>query len=291
MIRSKQFLTYLMATLSILMWSTNLPATRYLLEYYSPGSIALLRSLAALAFLFVLSAVKGIRLPMPRDIFMFALCGFSGIFLFLVLQTLGARYVVSAVGSFVINSSPVFTIILATLLLKERVKLICWAGVAISFCGLATIMASQTTEFTLNIGVIILLGAAFVTSIFNISQRSLLKNYTFLEVVTYAVLTSAVCMLIFVPNVIRELPGSPVSANLILFYLGVFPGALAHITFTYALSKAEKTTHVTVFMYLTPFITALIGYLWLGESFSLLSFFGGVVIIAGMFITNTLGKR
>ena len=280
-----------MATLSILMWSTNLPATRYLLEFYSPGSIALLRSLAALIFLCAVSAVKGIRLPEKKDVHMFALCGISGIFLFLVFQTLGARYVVSAVGSFIINSSPVFTLILATLLLKERVKPICWAGVVISFCGLATIMVSQTTEFSLNIGVIILLGAAFVTSIFNITQRSLVKKYSFLEVVTYAKIAATVCMLIFVPNVARDLHGSNLGAILILVYLGVFPGALAHITFTYALSKAEKTTHITVFMYLTPFITAVIGYFWLGESFSLLSFLGGVAIIAGMVITNTLGKR
>ena len=280
-----------MATISILMWSTNFPMTRYLLEIYSAESIALLRSIGAVVTLCVLGAVKRIRLPKPKDIYMFAICGISGIFLFLIFQTMGARYVVSGVGSFIINTSPVFTLILATLLLKEHVKPICWAGVAISFAGLATIMINQTTEFSFNIGVFLLLLAAFVTSIFNISQRRLLKTYTFLEVATYAVIAATICMAIFIPTVVRELPGSTLGANIMLVYLGVLPGALAHVSWTYALSKAEKTTHVTVFLYLTPFVTTVIGYLWLDEVFSLLSFFGGVVIIAGMVITNTLGKR
>jgi len=279
-----------MATFSILMWSTNLPATRYLLSYYSSGSIALLRSVGAVALLVAVGAAKGIRLPKKKDLHMFAICGVSGVFLFLVFQTLGARHVVSGVGSFIINSSPVFTIILATVLLKERVKPVCWAGVILSFCGLMVIMVNQTAELSFNIGIFFLLLTSIVTSIFNISQRSLLKNYTFLEVVTYAIIAGSICMTVFIPSTIPELRGSTLTANLILIYLGVLPGALAHITWTFALSRAEKTTHVTVFLYLTPFVATVIGYFWLDETFSLWSFFGGVVIVAGMAMTNLLGK-
>jgi len=287
---ARQPLTFIMATISILMWSTNLPATRYLLAYYSPGSIALLRSVGAVVLLCLIGALKRIRLPKMKDLHMFVICGVSGVFLFLVFQTLGARHVVSGVGSFIINSSPVFTIILATILLKERVKPVCWAGVVLSFCGLMVIMVNQTTEFSFNIGVFFLLLTSIVTSIFNISQRSLLKSYTFLEVVTYAIIAATICMTVFIPGTVPELAGSNIAANLMLLYLGLFPGALAHLTWTYALSRAEKTTHVTVFLYLTPFVATVIGYFWLDETFSLWSFFGGVVIVAGMAMTNLLGR-
>ena len=279
-----------MATISILMWSTNLPATRYLLSYYSPGSIALLRSLGSVIFLCIIGVLTKIRLPKMKDLHMFAICGVSGIFLFLVFQTLGARHVVSGVGSFIINSSPVFTIILATILLKERVKPICWFGVVLSFGGLMIIMVNQATELSFNVGIVFLLLTSFVTSIFNISLRSLLKNYKFLEVVTYAIVAATILMTVFIPSTLPELPESTLVANLILLYLGVFPGALAHITWTFALSRAEKTTHVTVFLYLTPFVASVIGYFWLDETFSLWSFFGGVVIVAGMAMTNLLGR-
>jgi drug/metabolite transporter (DMT)-like permease len=121
--------------------------------------------------------------------------------------------------------------------------------------------------------------------------RSLLKTYTSFEITTYCVTSAAVFFLVFIPSVISDLPGGPpLSANLVIISMGVFPAGLAYLTWGYALSKAEKTAHVTVFVYLTPFIATLIGYFWLGEAIYLLSILGGVAIIAGMVLTNTLGK-
>jgi drug/metabolite transporter (DMT)-like permease len=171
-------------------------------------------------------------------------------------------------------------------LLKEIVNPYCWIGVAISFCGLVIVMLSQTTEFSFNIGVVLLLGSAICTSGHNVIQRGLLKRYTALEATTYTVLAATLFMLVFLPNLIRELPGSPLAVNLVVVYLGVFPAALAYLSWGLALSKVEKTTHVTVFLYLIPFTASLLGYLWLRETFSLWSFLGGVVIIAGMALTN-----
>ena len=281
---------YLVAMIPVLLWAANFPATRYVLQDYSPGSIALLRSLVAVVVMSVAAIAKKIRMPRKKDLPMFALSGFTGVFLFTFLINTGARYVESGVGSFIVNSAPVFTLIFAILLLKERAKPICWVGVLLSLCGLIVIMVNQIAGLEFNIGVFLLLIAAIVTSLYNIILRGLLKTYSSIEVALYSLIPATVCMLVFIPEAVRDIPESTLSANIFLVLLGVFPAAIAHLAWAYALSRAEKTTNVTVFLYLIPFIATIIGFFWLGETLSIWSFIGGVVIIAGMVLTNTLGK-
>ncbi|MCL2226570.1 MAG: DMT family transporter [Oscillospiraceae bacterium] len=282
-------LAYAMALLAVVIWSSAFPASRYALEYYGPMSLMLMRFISASATLAVIGYFKKIRLPRKQDILKFLAGGFVGVFLYMFFFNLGAVTVVAGVGSFIVASAPVYTLILSRIILKETVKPLCWVGVGVSFCGLIIIMVSQLTEFAFNIGIILILGSALSTGGHNIIQRNFLKNYTALEATTYTIIGATIFMLVFIPGMIRELPGNPTHVNLIVLYLGVIPAALGYLCWGFALSKAEKTTHVAVFLYLIPFAASLLAYLWLDETFPLLTFLGGVVIIAGMFVSNFLG--
>ena len=288
---SSQVRSYLAAMATVLMWACNTPFTRFLHQYYSPGAIMVLRYSIASVILIILGIIMKTRLPKKKDLPLCMAFGACGIFLYMVTLKFGTMYVVAGVSSFLVASAPVFTIILSRPILKEVVKPACWVGVGLSFLGIMVVMFSQTTDFSLNIGVLLLIGTAFCGSVFSISQRKLVKTYTVLETATYGILTAAILMIImFLPDAIREFPGSTLPYNLAIAYLGAFPTVLAYITWGYALSKAEKTTHVTVFLYLVPFIATIIGFLWLEETFSLISLFGGIAIIAGVVLTNALGR-
>jgi len=289
--KKNRTLAYTMAMITIIMWSSAFPGLRYSLEYYSPLAIMLLRFLIASATLLLIGAIRKTRLPEKKDLPKFAVAGLVGIFMYMILLNYGSVTVVSGVASFIIASSPVFTIILSRLVLKEIVRPIAWIGVAISFCGLVAIMLSQTSEFSFSLGVLLILGAAISTSGHNVMQRSFLKKYTALEATTYTVLAATVFMLAFAPSLIRELPSSPIDVNLVVAYMGVFPAGLGYLTWSIALSNAEKTTYVTVFLYLSPFLSSLLGFFWLGETFSMWTLLGGLVIIAGMALTNLSGKH
>jgi len=280
-----------MALVSVIFWAVNYPATRYVLPYYSPGSLSMLRFFIASIILTVFAVIKKSRLPDKKDLLLFVFNGFAGIFLFAYFLNTGVRFVASGVASFIINSAPVFTLVLARLFLKEIVKPACWIGIFISFFGLAAIMLSQTVGFSLNIGVFLLLIAAISNSVYNVVQRILLRKYTFLETVTFSMIPANLFLFIFIPDVVRDLSSSPPPlATLIVVLMGFFPGAIAYLSWGYALSIVEKTTHVTVFLYLVPFLATLMGFLWLDETMTIWAFIGGVAIIAGMVLTNTLGK-
>lgn len=290
--KTKQILIFSAAMISCLLWAANLPATRFVLQYYSPGSLAFFRFAVASVCLGAIAAARKTPLPKKKDLPMFAISGIVGVFLFTIFLNTGARQVYSGIASFIINTSPVFALLFARLLLKETVKPACWIGIMISFAGLIGMMLSQIAEFSLNIGIFLLLLGAISYSFYTVTQRSILRKYSFFQGTTYAMIIGTVGFFIFLPDLIHDwTSGLPWYTHFIVVIMGILPAAVANLTWGYALSKAEKTAHVTVCLYATPFLAALLGFVWLGETFPIWSLVGGVVIIGGMVFTNTIGKR
>ena len=274
------------ALITVFLWASAFPGVRYILNYYSAQSVMLLRFIVASAVLFVILRVKNARLPAKKDIPMFALAGFVGIFLYMLLFNIGVAMVPSGVSSFLISSAPVYTTLLSVFILKERPSLRCWLGVVISLCGLGLITASQMRGFALNMGVVLLVGASVSTSLYFILQRKLMREYTPLEATAYPIFFGTLFMLIFLPGAISDMPGTPLRANLLMVYLGVFPAAVSYLSWGYALSKARNTASAMMFLYLVPFVATLLAFVWLGETFSPFAFLGGVVIIGGMVVSR-----
>ena len=302
---SKQTLTYLAAVTAMLLWASAFPATRYVLQFYTPVTIMLLRFTAASITLIIIGIIRKMRVPGLRDMPLFIASGISGVILYSYLFTTGSVTVVSGISSFIISTSPVFTLILSRIFLKEKVKLICWIGVAVSFIGLAAVTLTQITEFTFNLGVFLLICAAVSSGIYTIVIRKISLTspdtketpgnqkapYTALEATTYTILIGTISMVFFIPDVIREIPDSNLTVNLLVILMGVFPSGLAYLAWSYALATADKLAHITVFTYLIPFISALIAYFWLHETLTVYALIGGVIIIAGMLMTNFTAFR
>lgn len=267
-------------------WSSAFPAVKFSLDYYSPENLMLFRFLVASALLLAYCGIKKVPLPKPRDLPMFAVCGFVGIFMYMWAFNAGTNMVTSGISGFIIASAPVFTLILSIIFLKEKASLPIWAGIIVSFAGIVIIASTQVTDLQINLGVWVLLSAAIFASIFIIVQRLLLKKYSVMQVTAYPIVLGTIFMCIFAPNLLRELPNAPMVANAVVVYLGLFPAAIAYFLWGYALAKSEKTVYVTSFLYLSPFLTIIIAFIWLDETITPLAFVGGIVVIAGMVLTK-----
>jgi len=287
----KQTLVYAAAMLATVLWASAFPATRYALLYYSPVSLMVLRFCAASLTLLIVGFLKKIKLPKAKDLPIFAASGLTGVFLYMYLFNTGSVSVSAGVSSFIIASSPIFTLILTRVFLKELVSPLCWIGVLVSFCGLAAVTLTQDAEFSFDTGVLLVLGAAISSGTYSTIMRVITKTYTALEATTYTIVAGTLGTLIFIPVAIREIPDSSLTVNSIVVFMGIFPAAIAYLAWSYALGKARKTTHVTVFTYLIPFISALLAYIWLQETLSIFTLIGGLVIIVGMLMTNAFDRK
>ena len=286
----KKSVPYLAAVGTVLFWSSAFPGVKYSLEYYSPESLMIFRFLVASALLLGYCRIKKVPLPQKKDLPLFILSGFLGLFLYMWAFNTGTGLVLSGISGFIIASAPVFTLLLSILFLKEKTGLLVWIGVMVSFGGIVVIGVTQVTEMQLNTGIWLLLSAAVFTSFFNIIQKHILKKYTAIQATTYSVAFGTLFMCIFLPDLFREFPVAPMQVNLIVIYLGIFPAALAYFLWGYALAKVEKTVYVTSFLYLTPFLASVIAFFWLGERIPPLAFLGGLIVVAGMVITNVFRR-
>jgi drug/metabolite transporter (DMT)-like permease len=71
--------------------------------------------------------------------------------------------------------------------------------------------------------------------------------------------------------------------------MGIFPAALAYITWAYVLSRIPASLAGS-YLYLSPVLAILIAWIWLGEIPFFLSLVGGALALAGVIIVNVLGR-
>ncbi len=94
----------------------------------------------------------------------------------------------------------------------------------------------------------------------------------------------------FAGQLVSQLGAAPLSATLDMIYLGLFPTALAFMTWAYALARttAGKMGATT---YAVPALVVLMSWAALGEIPGPLALAGGVLCLAGVAVTRSAPRR
>ncbi len=281
--------TLVSLAVTLIFWASAFAGIRAGLEAYSPGHLALLRFLVASATLALYAALTRMRLPERRDLPAILAMGFVGITVYHVALNYGERSVTAGAASMLIAAGPVFTAILATLVLRERLKLWGWLGIAVSFTGAALIALGEGGGLQFDPNAFLILLSALATAMYFVFQKPYLKKYTPLQFTAYGIWAGTLFMLVFLPGLPQAIQAAPRDATLAVIYLGVFPAAIAYGTWTYALSRAPASI-VTSFLYLSPVLATLIAWAWLQEVPTALAALGGGLALAGVVLVNTRGR-
>lgn len=282
--------TYAIIAIALIFWAAAFAGIRAGLVSYGPGEVALLRFGTASVALGVYALLTRMRLPDSRDLPVIALAGFVGISVYHVTLNFGEQTVPSAAAALIISSSPVFTAMLSTRFLGERITGWGWAGILASFAGVGLISLGHGEGLSFDPNAVLILIAAIAASLFMTVSKRPLRRYTGLEFTTYAIWAGTVPMLVFLPGLLRQMPEAAPSATLAVVFLGVFPGAISYVLWSQALAKMPASS-LAVFLNFQPVNAAVIAWLWLREVPSLLTFIGGAVAIAGVLIVQTKGQR
>ncbi|MBS3956940.1 MAG: DMT family transporter [Clostridiales bacterium] len=257
---------------------------------YGAGEVALGRFLTASMVLAAWALATRMRAPDPRDIWHIALAGLLGITVYHVALNFGELTVTAGAASLIISANPIFTAVLSTMFLGERLSGWGWSGVTVSFLGVALIAFGEGGTVSFEPAALLVLLAAMATALYFIVSKPLLKKYSALEFTAYAIWAGTVPMLVFAPGLIEQHQVASHSATLSVLYLGVFPGAIAYALWSYALARMPASL-LSSFLYAQPVIAVIIAWFWLAEIPALLTIAGGLISLAGVVVVNAKGVQ
>jgi drug/metabolite transporter (DMT)-like permease len=274
---------------TLLLWASAFAGIRAGLRAYSPAHLAVLRFLVASAVLAIYAAVAHFRRPQARDIPGLVLTGAIGITFYNLALNYGETRVSAGAASLLIASTPIWTALLATIALHERLTLRGWCGVFLSFAGVALIASAEGEGIRLSPQALIILAAAVASAMYMVLQKHFLGRYSALEFTAYSIWSGTLLMLPFGEGLFSAVRTAAVNGTAAVIYLGIFPGALAYVAWAYVMSHgpAGRTTSL---LYLIPVLAIGIAWVWLGEMPHLLSLLGGGIALAGVVMVHLWGK-
>lgn len=278
-------LSHFYAICTVFLWASAYVFTKVALNYFTAFSLGFLRYLVAAIVLIIAAGIKKIGLPDFKDIPKFILSGFLGFTLYNIAFNIGSKTLSSTTGSIIISSVPILTALFASFYLKEKLNALSWIAILIEFSGILVLMLWNSI-LSISTGVLWMLGAAILLSGYNITQRQYTKKYTAFQSTTYSIVAGAILLSVFSPEGITQIIQAPLNQVFVVLYLGIFPGAVAFICWSKALSLAKKTSDVSNYMFVTPLLSMILGYIIILEVPDIATYIGGSIVLIGLLIFN-----
>ena len=280
---------HIFAMITIIFWSLAYVLTRLSLQYFTPFSLGFLRYFVASCTLIIVWVLTRMKLPQRKDLPYFILAGALGFFFYMIAFNLGQKTVTASTGSIVIATVPLLTAFIARFVYREKMSLVQWVALIIEFAGVA-VLTLMNGILSFNIGLVWLFLAALALSLYNLLQRRLTKKYTALQTSAFSIFFGTILLTVFLPVSVSQITNAPPIQWVYLVILGVFSSMIAYVSWSKAFAKAEKTSQVSNYMFVTPFLTSLFGFLMADEIPELSTLVGGGIILFGVFVFN-FGER
>jgi len=280
--------TWAALVIALLLWASAFAGIRAGLRSYGPGEVALLRFGTASVALLLYAIVTRMPLPRRRDLPRIAAAGFLGITVYHVALNIGEVTVPAGPAALIIATVPIFTALLSRFVLDEHITAWGWAGIAVSFAGVALITFGSGEEFGLETGALLVLAAAVAAAVYMVVAKPVLARYDSVAFTAYMIWIGTAPMLVFAPGLVAQMPSAAPGDTWAVVFLGVFPGAVAYVLWSQALARMPAS-RLAPFLNFQPVNAAIIAWLWVGEVPTTLAVVGGAISLAGVAIVNARG--
>jgi drug/metabolite transporter (DMT)-like permease len=294
--RSSPSTAWLVLAATLLLWSGNWIVARAVRNDIAPGIATAGRLIVVLLILlpFCLISLKGkIKLLDKPQKHILLAAGFFGGGLHLAFQWLGLHYTTATSATLYLSTAPVFILLLARPLLGERISARQWAGVSVSFCGVALIgTQGQLSLVSFNVGDALALASMAFWAAYTVFLRMRRDGLDTPEFLTVLCAMGLVTLLPWVAFEFIQGMETNLSANGIIavVYSAIGSLLLAGAGWTYVV-KRLGAARAGVTMHLMPAITVLLSMLFLGEYPSWYHGAGIALILAGVALSTSGARR
>lgn len=204
------------------------------------------------------------------------------------LLFIGQQYTTSATAAILISLSPILALGLAACILpNERLTRQRISGIIIGLVGVGIVahpdVSNPLTATVLGVGLLFL--AAIALAAGSVALRYFQSSLSSLAIAAWSTLVGGLAMLIL--SLVR---GEPIMATswtavafLAVVYNGVIATPLGYVAY-FSLIETVGPVRVNLITYVSPLVTALLGWVLLDEQLSLPTLVGFAIIMAGFFL-------
>ncbi|MEI2405808.1 DMT family transporter [Niallia taxi] len=219
---------------------------------------------------------------------------------FFAFQVFGLVHTSSSEAGIIQATIPIFTLVFASIILKETSTNNQKIAIGLSVAGVIFIMlmnssGSTNTSF---LGTGLILISAITSSLYNVFARKLTQRYSIFTITYFMTLFGFIAFNgIALTNhlfdgTVRQFaePFKHGDFVLAILYLGILSSLGSSYLSNYALSKIAASK-MSVFSNVATLITILAGVIFLKEEFHLYHLAGAIMIVIGVVGTNYFGER
>jgi drug/metabolite transporter (DMT)-like permease len=282
----------LLVLCAVVIWGINFSVLKVALEYFSPLAFNAVRF--SLATLLMLAALRWQResLAVSRaDLLAVIGLGLLGHTFYQLIFINGMARTSPANASILMATSPIFVVIYGRILGFERTNRAVWAGILVSFAGILMLVLGGESSLSLGgntvLGDLLILGAAMLWAGYTTASKPLLARYTPLKLTTSSMVFGTIpLVLVSLPAVAQQDWGIPTNAAWLgLLYSAVFSVAIGYVAW-YTSVRRVGSARTAIFSNLTPVVSVVVAWLFLGDRLSPLQLAGGLVVLAGLLLTR-----
>jgi drug/metabolite transporter (DMT)-like permease len=281
---------WLVLVATLLLWSGNWIVGRAVREDIAPAIATVGRLLIVLSILLPFT-LPGLKRKLgtlgSRDWKIIAALGFTGGGIHLGLQWLGLHYTTATSGILYLSSTPVFILLMA-IPLGERIGLLQWIGVLVSFCGVFLIATrGAPARLSFNVGDLMALTAMMMWAGYTVLLRLRRDPLDTAELLALVCLFGVVFMS---PWLAWELAFNPklqldTRGYMAVLYSAVGSFLLAYTGWSYVV-KRMGAVRAGVTMHLMPAFGVILSALFLAEYPGWFHFAGIALILAGVALSS-----
>jgi drug/metabolite transporter (DMT)-like permease len=276
----------------MLIWGSSFTVTKLVVTEVPPFVFAGIRNLIACAALLPFYLVRRRKVKQPLPYGKLVLMGLAGTTLYYFVFNTGMKLVSASTGALIEGLVPVAIAIPAAIILKEHLSKKTIAGIILSVIGVILVGFIGNAQKSQNalLGSFLIVGAVVLWSAYTLLSRSVKDSDTVLVTTVSTFIGTALSLPLPAYEIITSgMPDISWRAWAGMAYLGVFASAVAYSLYNQALENLPAA-QVGNFLNLNPVIGALIAFIFLKDSLTALQLAGGVLVLAGIWLSSNRSR-
>jgi drug/metabolite transporter (DMT)-like permease len=287
------FALYTKLVLMAVLWGGQFIAGRTLAPLLPDFTAGMMRFLAATVVLVGLAILREGGLPRldRRQLGAMIALGFSGVFFWNACFFAGMERVPAGRGALIMALNPIAIAMGMWLVYGERMTRSRWLGIAVALAGAAIVISDGRLPSlfagALGHGEAFLFGSVLGWAVYTLIGRRVLGRVSALATTTYAAIfgTAMLAVGALVEQPWGEIAALPAKGWAAIAYLGVLGTVVAFLWFYEGVQRIGPS-RAGVFINLVPVFGVAFGALLLGEPILASMIIGGLLVIAGVTVTN-----